>query len=456
MELSTYIAADREGQYFKLKASLLRVLGLIFLLAVTSRVFLATLLYPVEFVLEILLEVSLVLYVFYRIVTRVIEKNYRFLSIEVYLGILFVFPIIPAIAAWLEFGQPVFYGVATYRDFYLLFGALVVFNLLREGAVTIKEVEHAFVSLAVFYMLFSYFLTVFVDPAQFKDTAFSGSNPEKGGEVYYRLNLSMFFFGAVYFTVKSFYRKKLLYLIVASVFIYYVVFIRLDRTSMAVLGLSLILFFLTATSARTKILTVLRALIPLTVLSLVVVYFLPDVYSQYATMFMDVIDTAGKANTGSIEDNIRLMEVDIAIHGILKNPIIGNGKVSQYFVADGYNHFFGFFYTSDVGIFGYLFSSGIVGLVIIFSQFAFAIKCIWSIKRIKRNVFLVALKFTLLAHALDGLTTEYLTMYAGQTITMIIIIYYFYLCDKAVDLKMGNTITSHGHHGLKAIATNVR
>jgi hypothetical protein len=132
------------------------------------------------------------------------------------------------------------------------------------------------------------------------------------------------------------------------------------------------------------------------------------------------------------------MEVDIAVNGFLKNPIFGNGKISTYFIPDGYNHFYGFFYTSDVGIFGYLFSSGLLGLGLIFFQFVLAIKYIFGIKYIKRNVFLVTLKITLLVHALDAITTEYLTIYAGQTLTLILLIFYFYQRDKVIQARVNS------------------
>jgi len=439
---NSYFSLDRHGNHFAVKKSFFTMIALVLLVALTFRSFWASVMYPVELALEAVLEGAIFLYILYRLVCRIIEKNYRFNGIEIYLGLLFIFPIIPAFAAWREFDQPIFYGVATYRDFYLLFGGLIVYNLLREGYVSIKTVEHSFVTLAIIYMAFSYFLTIFIDPVQFQDTAISGANPEKGGEVYYRLNMSLFFFGSIYFTVKSFYRKNLVYLGIAALFIFYVVFIRLDRTSIAGLGLGLGVFFLTALPARTQVLTIFRALIPVVTVALIIAIFKAEIYEQYYKMFLDVFNTAGKAGSGSLEDNIRLMEVDIAVRGFLENPIFGNGKVSTYFVPDGYNHFYGFFYTSDVGIFGYLFSSGIVGLAIIFFQFVLAIKYIKGIKYIKQNVFLVTLKITLLVHALDAITTEYLTIYAGQTLTMILLIFYFYQRDRIIEarLKSGESI----------------
>ena len=414
------------------------MIGLVLIVAITFRSFWASVLYPVELVFEAVLEGVIFLYIFYRLACRIIEKNYRFTGIEIYLGLLFIFPIIPAFSAWREFDQPIFYGVATYRDFYLLFGGLIVYNLLREGYVSIKTVEHSFVTLAFIYMFFSYFLTIFVDPVQFQDTAISGANPEKGGDVYYRLNMSLFFFGSIYFTVKSFYQKNLIYLGIAALFIFYVVFIRLDRTSIAVLGFGLVVFFLTALPVKTQVLTLFRASIPVATVALLIAIFKAEIYEQYYNMFLDVFNTAGKAGSGSLEDNIRLMEVDIAVKGFLENPIFGNGKISTRYLPDGYNHFYGFFYTSDVGIFGYLFSSGIVGLALIFFQFVLAIKYIWGIKYIKQNVFLVTLKITLLVHALDAITTEYLTIYAGQTLTIILLIFYFYQQDRIIEARLNS------------------
>jgi O-antigen ligase len=441
---SLFTTMDAEGIILRSRTSasvgvgrrVLRVIALVFLLALTFRVFLASMLNPIVYYLEFLLEVALVLYLLYRVVLRVVANDYSISPFHAYLGLLFIFPLFPSLAAWNTFDQPVFYGLATYRDFYLLFGGLVIYHLLRDKHIDLKDVEYSFVALAVLFMLFSYLMTIFVDPAKYVDTALSGANPEKGEGAYYRFNMSMFFFGAVYFTVRAFYRKQWALLIPAALFIYYVIFIRLDRTSMAFMLLGLLLFFLTATTLRSKVGFILASLLPAVIGVLLVYIFSPEIIERYTTMFVEVIDVAGKAGSGSIEDNVRLMEVETAINGIKKSPIFGNGKVSTFFVPEGYSHFYGFFYTSDVGILGYLFSSGIFGLLVIFAQFFFALYFVLRIRYIKRNVFLVALKFTLIIHLLDGITTEYLTMYAGQTLTMIILIHYFYQKDRVIAAEL--------------------
>lgn len=437
MSRNPYILLDRNGSFSGVNREVLHVIGLSFLIALTYRIFLSTFLYNLQYFLEIVMQVSVFFYIYYRLVTRSIRKNTRFYGIELYLALLFVLPLMPAIAAYFEFGQPIYFGIITYRNIYLLFGGLLVYNLLREGRISIRTVEHAYVLIAIIFMLFSYIITIFIDPTQLQDTELAGGgSAAKGGEVYYRLNMSMFFFGSIYFVVKYFYKKKLVNLLVAALFIYFLVFIRLDRTSIAFLAFGLSVFFLTALPARTQLLAIARSLLPLAMGAILIGIVEPGLYNKYYTMFLDVFQTADKAGSGSVEDNVRLMELKIAINGFLESPLFGKGKVSNSYVTGGYNHFYGFFYTSDVGVFGYLFSLGILGFTIIMAQFIFAIKYIRGIKHIKYNVFLVSLKFTLLVLALDGITTEFLTIYAGQTIMIILVIFYFYQQDRILDEKI--------------------
>jgi len=453
MSLSQYLSAEKNSARIGIKKTLVHVFLMTFLLAITFRVFLASVMFNVELLFETFLEAFVFFYVGYRIVKRAIEKNWNFKPLEVYLGVLFLFPILPALAAVREFNQPFLYGLATYRDFYLLFGGLIIYNMLRDGWIDIKTVERSFVALAILFMIFSYFLTAFVDPTQFQDTAISGSNTAKGGDVYYRLNMCMFFFGSVYFTIKAFYDKKILYFFVALIFIYYVIFIRLDRTSIAVLLFGLAAFFLTGVRLKNQVLSILLSVLPVITMAVLVYIFAPWVYEQYYNMFLDVFNTANQAGSGSVEDDVRLMELDIAVRGFKENPLFGHGKVSTYFKKEGYSHFYGFFYTSDLGFFGYLFSSGIVGLIIVFAQFWFAIKYITQIRHIKQNVFLASLKYTILILALDGLTTEYLVIYAGQTMTMIILLLYFYEQDKIIahKLRMERVVSAEASSELKPI-----
>lgn len=436
---STVYPFQSKARQLSVSKAILYYILLFFIVLVSYRVLLTSVLYYVEIALEMAFEVFIVLYLAYRVTLRIFIKNYRLNALEIYLAILFFLPVIPAIGALNEFGQPLFYGLGTFRDFYLLFYALVIYNMLRSGEITIEMVERAFVGVALFNMAFSYFMSLFTDPMSFQESNLAGSNDAKGGDVYYRFNMSMFFFGSIYFFVKAFYRKNYLYFIHSGLFLVYVIFFRLDRTSMAVNAFALVAFLLTALTIRTQILSIFKLVLPVIAIGLISYLIVPEVFEQYVIMFEDAIAGATGSGIENEEDMIRLVEAQVAVDGIKEHPFIGNGKISNEWEPMGYNRFYPYFFASDVGILGQAFMYGLIGAGLLYGQFLLALYFILKIKHIKRNVFLVSLKFYLLALFLDYLTNGYITIYAAQSITVLSLIYYFYQKDK----RIGNHLRSH-------------
>jgi hypothetical protein len=433
---SSFFTLNSDTNRLRISKAILYYILLFLVILVSYRVLLTSILYYVEIVLELAFEVFIVIYLGYRVTLRIFNKNYRLNTLEVYFGLLFFLPIIPAVAALNEFGQPLFYGLGTFRDFYLLFFSLVIYNMLRRGEISIELLERAFVGVALFNMAFSYFLSLAVDPSAFQESNLAGSNDAKGGEVYFRFNMAMFFFGSTYFFVKAFYRKNYIYFGYSALFLIYVVFFRLDRTSMAVNAAAIVAFFFTAVSARTQLLTLFKLIIPL-IMGLIVAYFIvPEIFEQYIDMFADAISSATGSGVESEEDTIRLVEAQVAIDGIKEHPFLGNGKISNEWEPLGYNRFYPYFFASDVGILGQTFMYGIIGATILYGQFILALYFILRIKHIKRNVFLVSLKFYLLALALDALTNGYITIYAAQSVMVLAVIYYFYQKDKQIGIQL--------------------
>jgi hypothetical protein len=175
-------------------------------------------------ILEAIYLVAIFLYLGYRISKRILNNNYKLNPFELLLCALFMLPFLAGYAAYLEWGQPMLYGVGTFRDFYLIIGVLIVYNMLRNKEVDIKLVEKAMVSVAWFNLIMFYGMSFLVDPTQFQDTGAAGANDLKGGEVYYRFNMSFMFFGTIYYTVKSFLARKPWLLIYAVLFLIYIVF----------------------------------------------------------------------------------------------------------------------------------------------------------------------------------------------------------------------------------------
>jgi len=413
------------------KVTLLTIF-LFFNFMVTYRVLLVSVIFEVEIIAEALYEVSLFVYVFYRILKRIAAGNFRLNSFELYLGLLFILPVVAAFASNSEFGQPFIYGFLAYRDFYLILGALVVYNMLRSKIIEIELVERMLVLTAWINIIMFYGMTFFVDPAQFIETGLAGANDVKGGDVYYRFNMAFLFFGTIYYLVKAVYRKRLKYLIYSFLFLSYVVFIRFDRTSIASLLVGLTAFYLTSLTPRKQVLLILLFIVPITLLLTFVAFFAPEILMQYYVMFEDAVSTLVGAANAQGDESVRLDEVGIALEYIGKNPWWGNGKVSGQWVEGGYNYFFGYFYASDVGIIGQVFMYGFIGAGLLYYQFLLALNYALKIKHIKRNVLLITAKFLMLATLFDSITNGYLTIYAAQSITALSIIYYFYERDKVI------------------------
>lgn len=402
---------------------------------VTFRVLLASFFFEIELMVETAYAGILLVYLVYRLATRALAGNLRFNSFEIYMGLLFLLPIIAAIGAQRVFGQPLFYGMGASRDFYLLYGGLVVYDLLRRNAVSIELVERMFVFTAWATLIFYYAVSLLIDPGQYKETGLAGSNPEKGGEVYYRFNMAFMFFGSIYYIVKGFYQKRYHFFGYAALFLFYIFFMRLDRTSMAVVIAAITMFFLTGLHPKRLVLWLGFVVLVLAAGGLAAIIFFPTEVQQYQAMFREAMELAGFAQPIAGDETIRVYEMNVALEQIARSPIIGNGRLSNHWVEGGYNRFFGFFYPSDIGVPGQIFIYGFPGAMILYAQFFFALWYASRIKTIKRNVFLVTIKFFMLTLGLDALTNGYVTMYAAQSITALAIIYFFFQKDKIARLS---------------------
>ena len=430
MKVLDLINLNRSASKVTFEKAFLYYIFLFFNFLITFRVLLVSILNAVELILEMVYLGAIFLYLGYRIAKRIFSHNYTLNPFELLLCALSLLPFLAGLASYLEWGQPLLYGVGTFRDFYLIMGALIVYNMLRNKEVEIELVEQAMISVAWFNLVMFYGMTFLVDPAQFKDTGVAGANDLKGGEVYYRFNMSFMFFGTIYYTVKSFVKRKPHLLIYAALFLIYIVFFRLDRTTIAVTIGAIGAFFLFRMTWKAKFLALFQYGMPVVLVVILTLMMFPEEYERYYVMFSDVFTTVSSVDNTTSEQSIRLTELNTALKYIDKNPWIGNGKVSGQWIEGGFNHFLGFFYVSDIGIAGQVFVYGILGTLVLYSQFFFAFFYSMRIGPLKRDVFLVTCQCFLLALFVDSISNGYITIYAAHSITAVMIIYYMYEKDK--------------------------
>ena len=430
MRLFDMINLSKSSSKITFEKAFLYYIFIFFNFLITFRVLLVSILNAVELILEMVYIGAIFLYLGYRISKRILTRNYTLNPFELLLCALFMLPFLAGLASYLEWGQPLLYGIGTFRDFYLIIGALIVYNMLRNKEVEIDLVEKAMVSVAWFNLVMFYGMTFLVDASQFKDTGVAGANDLKGGEVYYRFNMSFMFFGTIYYTVKAFIKRKPWLLIYALLFLIYIVFFRLDRTTIAVTFGAIGAFFLFRMTLKAKVLALLQYGIPVVLVFIFSLMFFPDEYQRYYVMFSDVFTTVSSVDNTTSEQSIRLTELNTALKYIAKNPWIGNGKVSGQWIEGGFNHFLGFFYVSDIGIAGQVFVYGFLGTLVLYSQFIFALFFSLRIGPLKKDVFLITCQCFLLALFVDSISNGYITIYAAHSVTAIMVIYYMYEKDK--------------------------
>ena len=362
----------------------------------------------------------------YRLLWRITNRSFSFNSLELYLFAISALPFIAAVAAKAEFDQPLLFGVLTFKDFYLFYGGLVLYYFLRTKRVDLIMVEKALILVAWFCLVYFYFMSVFTNPALHQDTLLAGSQSAKGGQVYYRFNMVFIFFGSIYYFVKAFRNRRYHLLAFSALFFAYIVFFRMDRTSMAVAAAGMVLFFVMGMSWRSQVLAFLRFVLPLLLIGLLALMALPDQVDKYQSMFTDAIGTLTGESQETGQAELRREEWDIATKYIAENPILGNGMVSGQWKEGGFNYFLGFFYPSDIGVWGQVFIYGIPGALLLYGQFLLAFYWIVRTRRRKKSVFILACQCCLFALFLDALTNGYLTVFSAQTVVLIVVIYHVY------------------------------
>lgn len=376
-------------------------------------------------VAELVLVALLVIWLVWRIIQRALMDDWTINGFELFVLLLLLLPIIPAIGARREFGQPVIWGIIAFKDYYLLSGVLAIYHWLRKGWITLAQVERAMVLMAWTCLIYFYFATLFIDPGPYQDTPLAGSNEIKGDGTYYRFNMSAIYFGAIYYSAKAFMRNRWIDLVYALLFAGYVVLFRMDRTSMMVTAIGMAGVVLWHVPFKRIVRMVLPVVLPAILAALLVVLLAPDTVEQYKVMFTDALQTVMGTSSGATEVSVRTIEAAIADRQVAQHPWIGNGRISREWSEEGYDKYYGFFYPADVGWLGLAFIYGYPGMLLLYALFLVAAIYILRVKGRNDDLLFMTCKFLLLALFLDSLTNGQLTQNTGQALLLLGLMHYY-------------------------------
>lgn len=404
--------------------------GLIGTMFLTSILLLATRSFIVSPIFEIvalgeqLWLLMLVLFLGYLVTIGFATQRYTLDAFELVMVLLGALPILAAIASHIEYDQPLVHGVVAFKDYYLLFTALFVYYLLKRGLISIRQLELALAWASVVSLVLFYGLSLFTNPAKYADTIIAGSQSTKGGGIYYRFNMGLIFYGAIYYFIKAIRTGRLIPLITSGLFVAYILFFRLDRTSMVACVVALALAWLLVASRSYKVRSMLYYGVPGVLGALLVFTAFPSIVDAMSLMFWDAISTLLGENNGAGQALLRNYEAGIVMEQIQEHPIIGNGRVSNTWVEGAFDHFYRFFYPSDVGFLGTLFMFGAVGTIMLYSQYALVVFTAWHMHWEQAGDFAIALLFYLLILFLDSLSNGSLVIYSCQTVIAVMALFY--------------------------------
>ncbi len=368
--------------------------------------------------------VLLVLFLIYTISRGFVSRNYTMDRAEVVTVILLVLPIMAALGANREYGQPYIHGILAFKDYYLFCTALLVYHLLKRGIISVRQLEIAMTVAALSSLALFYGMSLFTNPAKYTDTVVAGSQSTKGGSVYYRFSMGLIFYGAIYFFIAWIRNARWSNLLLSGLFVIYILFFRLDRTSIVACLFALLVSWLVVAPRSFKLKSLVYVGGPLAILVCMILVAVPSIWETVSLMFWDAFSTLTGENRGAGQARLRTYEAGIVVEQIQEHPLLGNGRVSNSWVEGAFDHFYRFFYPGDVGFLGTIFIFGVFGAVGLYTQFLLVLPTFKKASWKKADTFTLGLLFYLLILFVDSLSNGSLVVYSSQTVIAAVALYF--------------------------------
>ena len=288
------------------------------------------------------------------------------------IALIVVDPVVSAVNAWREFGQPIIYGLLAERRIALIACVLFIARALRMRSITLREVERALLILAWGTMILFRIMRTVIDPSKYADNVGFAATVADGFE----LSLPVFFalFGVLYYAFRGFRtgrgRDYMLALLLLggslSGFGW--------RTEVLTLLLTFFFFVCRWTNWRRLLVLLPQMLLGLAMLVWLLFATIPETMTE---QFGRLHDAFTAVLTGErVEDasaSARIWETLFALEGIEKHPILGNGNLSNHWQGGGQLEQGVYFYWMDVGTIGVLYFLGIFGVILYASQYWFVL-----------------------------------------------------------------------------------
>jgi hypothetical protein len=332
------------------------------------------------------------------------------------------------------FGQPYYYGIMAQRSVLLSLSGILVISLMNRGMITIAQLERTFLVLSFIFLLTCYFFSLFVNPARFESDEFVAFSPIRGHR--YRFQFAIVIMLLFYSLFKISHERKNRYLLIVLLILFYLVYFLQSRTTLVVLGITLLIYFYRNFTLRQRVRnTIFYGGIVLVGISVFIMLGYTSLFEKYRMLYHNVLDAFVSGNPDEASSAVRYMEFNTALSYIDKNPVLGNGFISNQWNG-GWHDLLGYFYPVDIGILGNIFVFGIAGTLLIYLPYAFSLSMARKIR--STNVFFKTCEYMLLFFFFSMFFSAVNIRDSSSIMFLVCLIYYYryyYFSGEIIEAK---------------------
>jgi len=370
----------------------------------------------------------------------VLLQKYVVDEMNYYYVLMLVLPVLSAFAARLAEGQTIPGGILAQRHWFGLGGIFFIIYLMKTNFVTIKDFFRAIEWLGWITLTFYLYCYVFLDAKAYSEYSFVGYSDLKGG-YRFRFGVDFIAYLALYYTIKYIIYRDKKNILFSVMMLSYLFFLHQGRILMVSILAGIVLYYLIEVNWKKTIIYLISFgslfLLLMTVLSLI----FPAFVGRYVEQYTNVILAFAGQETGEGSVDARLEEIAIVFLYMANYTIgwwIGVGKYGADYgdpnepitqIAPG-----------DIGIIGSVMTYGIIGTLIMYSQFFIAFRSMRFVRRYKKDIYFLAAKYFLFYCFAASIAKGNLFSQPGLTAMFILIIYAFKLIEVQMD-KQGIPLT---------------
>ena len=348
-------------------------------------------------------------------------KNKRISKLDI---LMFTFILVNFLAAYKGhevFGQPYYYGIMAQRSVMLSISGILLVSLLNKRLITINQVEKSFLYLSLSLLFIFYFFFLFVNPVKFTDAEFVAYSPIRGYR--YRFQFALVIMLLFYSLFKVSHERKNKFVIVALLILFYLIYFLQSRTTLVVLAITILIYFVRNFTLKEKIKkTLIYGGIGLIAFAVFITLGYTSLIDKYQILYQNVFNVFQGESPDEASSAVRFMEFNTALDYIQKNPLLGNGFISNQWNG-GWHDILGYFYPVDIGILGNIFVFGIVGTLLIYLPYYFSLTMSREID--SNHVFFKTCEYMLLFFFLSMFFSAVNIRDSSSIMFLVCLLYYF-------------------------------